>query len=292
MNQFSISDIETLSGIKAHTLRVWEQRYNLLNPSRKESKHRVYSNEDLKYILRVSYLYHKGYKISKIAALSEQDIREKSLQMDAQQQDYDVYINQLTEASIDLDQDKFEEIVHTILLHLGYEAGVLKIFFPLLNRIGLLWMVNSVTPAQEHFASALIIKKMLTAINGLPRKKYLPGDRRVLLFTPQGELHEMPLLYLHYLLKKKEVALINAGKNNSLEVLKEILEVNPVTHLYFHLVTNLLHCPIDQYLQSLSTLFPRHEIHFSGMAACLAPLPPNVHYLRDMQSVTEYVNFL
>src|SRR6478735_11679025 len=134
MNQFSISDIETLCGIKAHTLRIWEQRYKFLTPGRKESRHRIYSNDDLKFILRVSYLYHKGLKISKIAALTEEEIRMKSLQPEGKPLDFEIYINQLTEASIDLNQERFEEIIEKLIAKHGYESSVVKVFFPLLNK--------------------------------------------------------------------------------------------------------------------------------------------------------------
>src|SRR5688572_25366000 len=130
MNQFSISDIETLSGIKAHTLRIWEQRYNFLTPARKESRHRIYSNDDLKSILRISYLYHKGLKISKIAALSEEEICKRSLQTDGHRVDFEIYLNRLTEASIDLNQELFEEIIEQVISQAGYESSVLKVFFP------------------------------------------------------------------------------------------------------------------------------------------------------------------
>jgi len=289
MNQFSISDIETLSGIKAHTLRIWEQRYKFLNPGRKESRHRIYNNEDLKSILRISYLYHKGLKISKIAALSDEEIRSKSLQTDGHRLDYEIYINQLTEASIDLNEEKFEDIINTLISQIGYESSVTKVFFPLLNKIGLLWMVNSVTPAQEHFASAILIKKMIAAIEYIPRVSYVHGRTRVLMFTPQGELHEMPMLFMQYQLRKRGIPVIHAGKNASIPVIRDFGEANECTHLYFHLVTNLIHSPLEQYLQSLATVFPSHQIYFSGAASSTTRFPSNVHFLRNQQAVADFV---
>ena len=289
MNQFSISDIETLSGIKAHTLRIWEQRYKFLTPARKESRHRIYSNEDLKSILRISYLYHKGLKISKIAALSEEEICKRSLQTDGHRVDFEIYLNRLTEASIDLNQELFEEIIDQVISQAGYESSVLKVFFPLLNKIGLLWMVDSVTPAQEHFASAIIIKKMLAAIQTVPRPKYVAGQTRVLIFTPESELHEMPMLFIQYQLRKHGVPVIQAGKNSSVTVIKEFVEANRCTHLYFHLVTNLIHTPLEQYLLSLSSLFPTHKIYFSGAASQSIHIPANIHYLKNQQAVADFV---
>lgn len=288
MNQFSISDIETLSGIKAHTLRIWEQRYNLMSPTRKKSRHRIYNNEDLKYILRISYLYHKGLKISKIAALSEEEIRSRSLDMDQHELDYAIYINQLTESSIDLNQERFEEVFILMVGQLGYEASVTNVLFPLLNKIGLLWMVNSVTPAQEHFASAIIINKMVAALNSLPPIPYT-GGRRVLVFTPEGELHEIPMLFIQYQLKKRQVPVISLGKNTPVAALREVIDANPCSHIYFHLVTNLMNHPLDQYLQTLVTIFPAQEIYFSGMNLPSIQLPSQVRYLRNRQSVHDFL---
>ena len=183
MNFFSIRDIENLTGIKAHTLRIWEQRYQLLNPKRRESKHRFYDNDDLKYILRIAYLYNNGYKISQIASFSEEEITKMALELRPNDDNSEIFINQLTEAAIDLDQTRFDKILHTLVLHAGFEKSIIKVLFPLLKRIGLLWLTGNVIPAQEHFASALIVKKMLVAIDGL-EKPANNCERKVLLFHP------------------------------------------------------------------------------------------------------------
>src|SRR5262245_962719 len=136
MNFFSIRDIENLTGIKANTLRIWEQRYQLFNPKRRESKHRFYDNEDLKFILRIAYLYNNGYKISQIAGFSPDEIRKMSLELKPSEDNLEIFINQLTEAAIDLDQVRFDKILHTLVLHTGFEKSVTRVLFPLLKRIG------------------------------------------------------------------------------------------------------------------------------------------------------------
>src|SRR5258708_32447718 len=123
MNGFSVSDIENLTGIKAHTLRMWEQRYSFLNPKRKQSKHRFYDNEDLKFILRIAYLYNNGFKISKIACFCEDEIKKLALELKPGAENYDIFINQLTEASIDFNQNRVEKILHNLVLHVGFERS-------------------------------------------------------------------------------------------------------------------------------------------------------------------------
>lgn len=291
MNFFSISDIENLTGIKAHTLRIWEQRHNLLNPKRKESKHRLYDNEDLKYILRVAFLYHNGYKISKIASLSEDEIKKLALDTTSGKENYQVFVNQLTEASIDFDQVRFEKILHNLILHLGFEKTVIQILFPLLNKIGLLWMTDKVSPAQEHFASALVIKKILVATDGLEKPGSEEGAKKILLFTPEGEHHEIPILFMQYLLKKNSVSHVYAGKNVGIEVLRDFCKQHPITQLHCHLVTNLLSTDLNAYLSKISLSFPDKEILFSGpQARKVDSPPPNIRILKDAEAMLASCN--
>lgn len=290
MNFFSISDIENLTGIKAHTLRIWEQRYNLLNPKRRESRHRMYDNEDLKYILRIAYLYHSGYKISKIAALPIEDIQKLALETNSGKENYQVFINQLTESSIDFDQPRFEKILHNLILHLGFERTIVQILFPLLNKIGLLWMTDRVSPAQEHFASTLVVKKILTATDGLELQT--SGEKRkVLIFSPEGEHHEIPLLFIQYMLKKNGVSYVYAGKNSSIDVLKDFCSLHAITQILCHLVTNLLSTDLDTYLNRISLAFTDKEIFFSGPQARKVHSPPqNLRLLRNADEMLAFCN--
>jgi MerR family transcriptional regulator, light-induced transcriptional regulator len=263
MNVFTIRDIEHLCGIKAHTLRVWEQRYQLVSPKRKASNHRMYDNDDLKYLLRIAYLYHHGYKISSIADLSEEDICRLALSITPQSDAVGVYLNQLTEASIDFNQEQFDRILHNIMLHFGLEKCIILIVFPFLEKIGLFWLTGHIIPAQEHFASTFIMKKLLVAINGLDKAPESP-DRKVLLFTPKGELHEIPLLFMQYMLKKNKIPTVYFGKNIELGDLQYYCLYKKVTHLYFHLITNLTRCEPDKYISQLVSLFPGKQIIASG----------------------------
>ena len=289
MNVFSISDMESLSGIKAHTLRIWEHRYKILIPKRKASSHRTYDNEDLKSILRITYLYNKGYKISKIAALTPEQISKLTLQLQPGSDNFDIFINQLTEASLDFDQVKFEKILHNLVLHIGFEKSIMKVLFPLMNRIGILWMVNDVSPAQEHFASDLIMKKIITAIDGLEKSHVKTQGANVLLFTPEKEFHEIPILMMHYLLRKNGISTTYVGSNSSVDTIADYVQARPVTHLYFHVITYLVHTNLGDYLKQLRLRFPEKKIVYSGaMMADLPDTPPGIRYLSSAEEMNSF----
>src|SRR5260221_2597428 len=290
MNVFTIRDIENLCGIKAHTLRMWEQRYQLHFPKRKAGNHRLYDNDDLKHLLRIAFLYHNGYKISKLARLDEKEIGQLTLTIPQPGGANDLFINHLIEASLDFDQELFDRILHNIILHMGFEKAITQVAYPFLQKIGLLWLTGNVVPAQEHFASALITKKLLVATNGL--ESPLPGhpdERNILLYTPRGELHEIPLLYMRYLMKTNGLSTVYFGKNIRIEDLRYYCSHQHVTHLYFHLVTHLLRCEPDQYIKKLTEHFPDKQIIISGNIA--APAQSNNPQVRSLKSLEEMQEF-
>jgi MerR family transcriptional regulator, light-induced transcriptional regulator len=262
MQTFSIRDIENLSGIKAHTLRVWEQRYGLIMPGRKESRHREYNNEDLKQILRVSYLYHQGHKISNIARMSTEDVITLSLQYN-NYSSFEVFVNQFFEASLDFDEEGFEKVLNVLFLQLGFENAFIHVLYPYLNKLGMLWMTGNVLPAQEHFSSNLIRKRIIIAIDSLTIEHDAKSEI-LLLFTPTGEFHEIPLLLSHYFLKKNGYSVVYFGINTSIEDLKNYAELNPSFQLYFHLLTNFTDKDPENYLKLLCSAFPAKKIFASG----------------------------
>lgn len=249
MHHFSIRDIENLCGIKAHTLRAWEQRYPLGISERPGGQHRVYSNEDLKEWLRIAYLYQNGYKISAIASLSPAE-REIKLEQSFRFENPDEgFIHQLIEASLDFNKEQFEKIINAVVLRNGIGHCIIRIFYPYLQRIGLLWLTNHAIPAQEHFASHIIRKKILVATDGLDNVK--PGCPRVLLFAPEGEHHEIPLLTTNYFLRKEGIPTIYFGTNVSAESLAYYLSHHPVDYLYTHVITFLQDCSPEAFLLEL-----------------------------------------
>lgn len=286
MNNFSIKDIERLSGIKAHTLRIWEQRHGLMLCKRKESLHRYYDNDDLKQILRIAYLYHQGYKISKISTLSKEEISILTNNHSGEN-NHDILINQMIEASMDYDEPRFERIIDNALLHIGFQNSVMKVFYPFMEKIGVLWMTDHVIPAQEHFSSHLIQKKIIVAIDGL--ETVLTGNKSiVVIFSPEGELHEIPLLIVQFILKKHGIKTVYFGADTSITKLEYYCGYKPVTHLYFHLITNFLNIDAGEYINTLADNFKEKKIIASGPAVQdVISQQPSVSILRSLAEMME-----
>jgi len=286
MNQFSIRDIENLCGIKAHTLRVWEQRYNLFVAKRKQSQHRIYDSEDLKELLRISFLYHNGYKISRIAGMSLQVIEQEIEKIKPQPCNYDIFVHQLTEASITLDKENFEKIVNGLVLRIGLEKSILFIFYPFLQRIGLLWMTNHVIPAQEHFSTHIIRKKIICATDGFELNN---NNLNVVLFSLPGELHELPLLVVNYFFRKQGIRTTYFGTAVNVETLKYYADHHTVTHFYTHIITQLDSNGLNESVCSVCKIFSDKKIVISGPAcSCIQQKPGNLHHLKSIDEVIEY----
>lgn len=289
MNKFTIKDIENLSGIKAHTWRIWEQRYGIGVPQRKESNHRFYDNENLKQILRISYLYHAGLKISKIAALDAYEIKDKALSTLSKDNGNDFYIKELLESSIDLDEERFERTFQEALTRMGVEEAFRNILYPFQEKIGVLWLTDHVIPAQEHFTSNIIRQKLTVAIDALPPVKETP-KKKIVLFTPENEHHEIPLQLIHYLLKKNQHKVVYFGNNVPVESIEVYAQVATFDSILFHLITNLTTKSPDEYLALLSQRFPDKAIYMSGsQVQQVSETRKNVTLLKSMDEVLSFV---
>ena len=192
--------MEKLSGIKAHTIRIWEKRYKIINPGRTDTNIRYYSDDDLKKIINISLLNNSGIKISKIASLTSEELVRKVSELSEAKSSADIHIDQLIVAMVDLDEENFEKILSGLIERYGFEKTIITIVYAFLQKIGVLWQTGNITPAQEHFISNLIRQKIIVAIDSLP---LAPRNQpRVLLFLPEAELHELGLLFYYYLVKK------------------------------------------------------------------------------------------
>lgn len=262
MQRFTIRDIEHMSGIKAHTLRIWEQRYNLFTPKRKESKHRYYDNDDLKILLQIAFLYHSGWKISRIAQLTPQEILEAVTRTEINSENFKITVLKLLEAAFEFNEQAFVRILDDLIETVGLETCVVQVCYPFLQRVGLLWMTNNIIPAQEHFSSYLIQHKIIAETDKLPE---VPTDvEGIVLFTPDGEHHELPLLFINYLLKKNNWRTIYLGSNVKIKNLKKLESDKTISHLLLHVLTNFSGWEIDDYLENLCTAYPHIKIVASG----------------------------
>ncbi len=212
MAHYSIKDLEKLSGIKAHTLRIWEKRYQIVKPSRTDTNIRYYCDDDLKRILNISILNRHGLKISRIAGMTDAQLSEQVMHLAQATGDHESQIEQLTIAMIEMDEERFEKTLSKSIMTVGFEETVLTIIYPFFDKVGMLWQTGSINPAQEHFVSNLIRQKLLVAIDS-QNYPHNPESRRFLLFLPEGELHELGLLFFHYILKKHGHQVIYLGQS-------------------------------------------------------------------------------
>ncbi len=280
MGKYSIKDLEQLSGIKAHTLRIWEQRYNFIKPERTDTNIRNYCDEDLKLILNISLLKEKGYKISKIAQLSEQELMQKVINVTENDLKYPDQISALTLAMIDLDEDRFDRIMSNNILRHGFENTMIQIVYPFLARIGIMWQTGSVNPAQEHFITNLIRQKLIVAIDGCHEKKK-HGAKTFLLYLPEGELHEISLLFACYLVKSKGHKAVYLGQTLPYADLKSAYEVhNP--EFIFTVLTYTPEENTQNYLNKLCRDFSDSRIYVTGFQVVNQPidLPDNLHLIK------------
>lgn len=247
---FNIRDIENLTGIKAHTLRTWERRYGIIMPLNIPGKHRMYDNNDLKQILRISTLYHGGYKISKIAGMSLDEMAINTLQLE-RKTNFEVFINRFIEFTIDMNEAEFKKLFSELRESIDEKNLYLHIIFPVLQRIGNLWMVGNILPVQEHFASNLIRSYLINSIDGT-KNRSRKSNIRVLLFCPENEHHELPLLFLHFILKYNGAEVIYLGVDTATDMLTYTIQKMNPDYVFAYLITNFAELDINQYLDKLS----------------------------------------
>lgn len=224
-NNFSISDLENLSGIKAHTIRIWEKRYGLLSPERTKTNIRTYSLLSLKKLLNVAFLNNNGFKISKIAELSDQDFKKAVTSLIDKQLKSDYYIQEFLLAMFAFDRERFQQIDRELQSKQSFEQRFEHYFAPLLHRIGLLWQSGVITAAHEHFIAVLIKEKLLLAIEELEAKPCESKEAYVL-FLPDGELHDIGMYYIKYILLRKSKRTIYLGASVPLETLEDLLSLS------------------------------------------------------------------
>ncbi len=265
MSTYTIKDLEKISGIKAHTIRIWEQRYQFLQPQRTETNIRTYSSDELKTILNVSLLNKYGFKISHIDKMSAEQMEEKILslnQIDAQKERV---VNALIKEMVSLNMANFERQMDTYIGQKGIEKTILEIIFPFMERVGILWVTNHINPAQEHLATNIIRQKIILGIEKLP--PVLQYSKRIVLFMPEGEYHEIGLLYVHYLLKQRGFYVDYLGANVPMVDLRYLSEFHKVDYLYCHLTSPAKNFKIHKFFDQLSEVSKHIPIVISGQLA-------------------------
>lgn len=288
MSTYSIKDLEQLSGIKAHTLRVWEQRYNLLSPKRTDTNIRFYDDDDLKLILNVALLNDNGFKISKIASMERTDMREEVMKLTERSLTHDDQIHALTICMIEMDEERFEKILSTNILKIGFEQTMVNIIYPFMSKIGVLWQTGAVNPAQEHFISNLVRQKLIVAIDG---QILSSKGKKFLLFLPEGELHEISILFASYMIKNKGHKIVYLGQNTPNEDLSQVYDIHRPDYLMTVITTSPSSEHAQEYLYALAERFSEAKILVTGYQVIGQDLifPSNMRQLNYIRDINEFL---
>ena len=291
MSIYSIRDLEQLSGIKAHTLRIWEQRYNILNPERTDTNIRTYTGEDLKLVLNISLLREHGHKISNIAKISLEEMSKEVMAISDKQVNYPDQIQSLTISMVDLDEERFEKLMSTNILKFGLENTMINIIYPFLTRIGMLWVTGSIGPAQEHFISNLIRQKIIVATDAQV-VKLNENSKTFVLYLPEGELHEIGLLFANYILRSKNHKVIYLGQSLPFNELAVVCEIHKPDYMFSVITSVPSQDEVQEYVNRLAEHFSNIKILLTGyqIVGQGLKLSENVEVINNVNDIVELAN--
>lgn len=291
MAVYSIKDLEKLCGIKAHTIRIWEQRYGIVKPKRTKTNIRYYMDSDLKILLNVALLNRNGYKISKIAEMTPEEVAEKVSAISVIDFDGDAQLDALMLSMIEMDELKFDRIVSTNIRQIGFERTMLEVIYPFLDKLSLMWLTGSIVPAQENFISNLIRQKIMVAIDSLPHSAGRACDK-FFVYLPEGEKQELSILFMHYLIKCRGNQVIYLGQNISTNDLIDAYRIAKPNYIFTMITETYANKPVQQYVNQLSESFPEASILLSGYQVVAQDVESsaNITVLKSLFEAIEMLN--
>ncbi len=293
MGTFSIKDIEAITGIKSHTLRIWEQRYGIVLPKRSDTNIRFYDDHDLKSLLNISILNHKGYKISEIAKLSQEVISEKVMHLNSDYSEYKTQISSLISAMTTFDETTFHNLLNTYILQMGLEETFLKIVFPFLIEVGLLWQVGTIFPSHEHFVSNIIKQKVFVAIDGQVGK-FAENRKTFLLFLPEAEKHSLGLLFANYIIRARGHQVLYLGQEVPLLDLRDAFGREKPDYILTMMTAAQLDIDKQAFVDFLSKTWQNSKILLTGpqFINCDISLNENVSKISSLTNFIDFINEL
>ena len=290
---FSIRDMENLSGIKAHTIRIWEKRYNLFSPERTDTNIRTYNLESLQKLLNVTLLYNNGYKISKIAKLGEEKIPSLVNEIIAQKSEKSHALNSLKLAMLNFDQSLFLKTYNNLMEDKSFTQIFNEVFIPLLNELGLLWQTNTISPAHEHFISNLIKQKIYIHTEKLQMEAPTNKDEVYVLFLPENEIHELGLLYINYQLALQGYKTIYLGQTMPIESLEDLLKYYSNIRFVSYFTVSPTKDEIENYFERFQEVLTKspgsklfvlgHQIQEFGEEKLLGPI-------KTFKSINQFID--
>jgi len=290
MDAFTIKDLENLSGIKAHTIRIWEQRYQFLNPSRTDTNIRYYTNEELITLLNIALLNKYGYKISHIDKMKPIEMKERILSLTQSEAQLERIVNELIECMVDLRIEDFESVLDFQITSKGIEKTITQIIFPFLERIGILWVTSRVNPAQEHLVTNIIRQKLIVGIE--KTSPALQANSTALLFLPEGEHHELGILFMYYLLKARGVKVLYLGANVPIKDVLYVADLKTPSFVYTHLTSVANNFNFEKFLTRVGANLPKYSVLVSGLLTQTykKAVPSNVNLKRSLPEVMDYLS--
>lgn len=287
---YSIKDLEVLSGVKAHTIRIWEKRYKLLSPGRTDTNIRYYNDTDLRRILNVSLLVNNGFKISKVAKLDEAKIKESVIEINKKKSAESDYIDRLILYMLNFDNIGFYNFTNEIIAKKGFEDAVLKVFFELFERIGTYWQAGSIFPAQEHYVTSILRQKLIAEIDKLGFENR--NGYTMLFFLPDGELHEMSLLFYSYLAQKYGYNVIYLGQFVPFEDLAKVQSHIKIDYVFTAFINALSKEDLEDYLEKLKNTFQQQKVFITGWQVQHnnPVLPRSVKIIQDYKDFKKYLS--
>lgn len=290
MSRYSIKEVETLSGIKAHTLRIWEQRYDILRPKRTDTNIRYYTDDQLRLILNISTLNKSGLKISHIAEMRPEQVQEQVLKIQGASDEPDFLLDSLIHSMIDFDEQRFEKTLSNSLVKLGFEETFSKLVFPFLIRTGVMWQAGSVRVVQEHFISNLIRRKLLAAVDGVYTQPG-PQAKTFVLFLPENENHELLLLFTEYILRRQGQRVVYLGCSLPLNEIDFVAKVFKPDYLVTYITVPVEQQTLTDYLKRISGMIPHSKMIVGGSQVALsgAELPKNIIRVSSAKDLLDIV---
>lgn len=272
---------------------MWEQRYGILQPKRTPTNIRYYEDEDLQLILNIAFLNRNGYKISKIAAMSKQDLMEKVSAVSDVQVGLDAELDVLTLSVIEMDEYKFTRILDSHIKHRGFERAMVEIVYPFLEKLSLLWLTGSIRPVQENFITLIIRNRLITAIEALPLTTNRDA-KKFLLYLPKDEQQELSLLFMQYVIKSRGHRVVNLGPGMAIVDLKDACQILHPEYIFTILSENFNKEPVQRYLQNLATASNGTELLLTGylVASQHTQLPDKATFLPSLNDAIEFLENL
>jgi DNA-binding transcriptional MerR regulator/methylmalonyl-CoA mutase cobalamin-binding subunit len=266
MDRYSIRDLDKLSGIKAHTIRVWERRYGIVKPHRTDTNRRRYGDDDLRRIINISILRRNGFKISEIAGFSDSDIEGKVSFLSKEVFNSDTQVDSIVMAMVDLNGKAVNDLLNRSMMNRGLEETMTALVFPFLKRIGVMWQTGSADIGSEHFVSNILRRKLIASIDNLsPVLK--PERKKIILFLPENELHEIGLLFYNYLIRKAGHESLYLGQSTPLSSVVSANEQWKADILITGLMSGYPEFKPDDYIKALAESFPKQKILVAGVLA-------------------------